>query len=52
MSSLTLAPWLFDFLSNCPTNPPSHVRSTIENATGLLQNLSLKSSGLEKVVHY
>ena len=52
MQSLALAPWLLNFLKANKPKPRSHVKSAIENATGLLQNISLKSQGIEKVIHH
>jgi len=36
MQSLTLAPWLLNFLKATKPKPQPHVKSSIENATGLL----------------
>ena len=52
MQSTTLAQWLLNFLKTISTKPKSYVKTAIENATGLLQNISLKSQGIEKIIHY
>ena len=46
-----LTRWLLRFLESTPPQPNKYTKLAIENATGLLQNISLKTQGVEKIVH-
>jgi hypothetical protein len=46
-----LTRWLLRFLDAVPAPPNQYTKLAIENATGLLQNISLKTQGVEKIVH-
>jgi len=51
MQSTSLTSWIFEYLNHIPEQPLFFVKATIEAATGLLQNVSLKSTGMEKIIH-
>ncbi len=52
MQSVELTQWLLRFLDQVPVKPHSLVKLAIENAIGLLQNISLKTQGVEKIAHH
>ena len=52
MQSAELTQWLLRFLDQVPPKPPSLVKLAIENAVGILQNISLKTHGVEKITHH
>lgn len=48
--STSLTPWILCYLWDAPSPPLPFIRSTVEAATGLLQNISLKNPGIEKLI--
>ena len=47
-----LSQWCLRFLDTVPAKPHFLTRLAIENATGILQNTSLKTQGVEKLIHH
>ena len=47
-----LTNWILRFLDNIPAKPNQMTKLAVEHATGLLQNTSLKTQGIEKIVHH